>query len=114
MDLEASEAWVSAHVEAVQSTLAQCGAIVFRGFGLVSDADFDRFIRAFSWPNFTYAESLSNAVRRNRTPRVFTANEAPPDVQIYLHHEMAQTPVYPSRLFFFCEKPASGGGATPI
>ena len=114
MDLEASEAWVSAHVKAVQSTLAQCGAIVFRGFGLVSDADFDRFIQAFSWPNFTYAESLSNAVRRNRTPRVFTANEAPPDVQIYLHHEMAQTPVYPSRLFFFCEKPASGGGATPI
>ena len=114
MDLEASEAWVSAHVEAVQSTLAQCGAIVFRGFGLASDADFDRFIQAFSWPNFTYAESLSNAVRRNRTPRVFTANEAPPDVQIYLHHEMAQTPVYPSRLFFFCEQPANGGGATPI
>ncbi len=114
MDLEASEAWVSAHVEAVQSTLAQCGAIVFRGFGLASDADFDRFIQAFSWPNFTYAESLSNAVRRNRTPRVFTANEAPPNVQIYLHHEMAQTPVYPSRLFFFCEQPANGGGATPI
>ena len=114
MDLEASEAWVSAHAEAVQSTLAQCGALVFRGFGLASDADFDRFIQAFSWPNFTYAESLSNAVRRNRTPRVFTANEAPPDVQIYLHHEMAQTPVYPSRLFFFCEQPANGGGATPI
>jgi hypothetical protein len=35
-------------------------------------------------------------------------------VQIYLHHEMAQTPVYPSRLFFFCEQPANGGGATPI
>ena len=114
MDLEASEAWVSAHAEAVQSTLAQCGALVFRGFGLASDADFDRFIQAFSWPNFTYAESLSNAVRRNRTLRVFTANEAPPDVQIYLHHEMAQTPVYPSRLFFFCEQPANGGGATPI
>ena len=31
-----------------------------------------------------------------------------------LHHEMAQTPVYPSRLFFFCEQPAEQGGATPL
>jgi hypothetical protein len=53
-------------------------------------------------------------VRVNRTPRVFTANEAPPDVAIYLHHEMAQTPVYPSKLFFFCEQPAATGGATPL
>jgi hypothetical protein len=35
-------------------------------------------------------------------------------VAIYLHHEMAQTPIYPSRLFFFCEQPATEGGATPI
>jgi hypothetical protein len=27
---------------------------------------------------------------------------------------MAQTPVYPSKLFFFCEQPAETGGATPI
>ncbi|MBT4844294.1 MAG: SyrP protein, partial [Planctomycetaceae bacterium] len=49
-----------------------------------------------------------------RTERVFTANEAPADVKIFLHHEMAQTPIYPSRLFFFCEQPADTGGATPI
>jgi len=53
-------------------------------------------------------------VRTNRTERVFTANEAPPDVTIYLHHEMAQTPIYPSKLFFFCEKAAEEGGATPL
>jgi hypothetical protein len=27
---------------------------------------------------------------------------------------MAQTPMYPSRLFFFCEQPAAEGGATPL
>ena len=90
------------------------GAILFRGFPLVSAEDFDRFVTAFELPNFPYDESLSNAVRMNRTPRVFTANEAPPDVTIYLHHEMAQTPIYPSRLFFFCEHAADNGGATPI
>ena len=50
----------------------------------------------------------------NRTPRVFTANEAPPSVQIFFHHEMAQTPFFPTKLFFFCEQPAETGGATPL
>ena len=53
-------------------------------------------------------------MRRNRTERVFTANEAPPSVSIFLHHEMAQTPVYPSKLFFFCEHAQMTGGATPL
>lgn len=87
---------------------------MFRGFGVVDDQGFDGFIRAFGWPSFTYEESLSNAVRHNRTELVFTANEAPPSVSIFLHHEMAQTPIYPSKLFFFCEQASEAGGATPI
>jgi alpha-ketoglutarate-dependent taurine dioxygenase len=31
-----------------------------------------------------------------------------------MHHEMAQTPVYPSRLAFYCEKAAETGGETPL
>jgi len=94
--------------------LSRHGAILFRGLPIQTDLHFDACIRAFELPAFTYAESLSNAVRRNRTELVFTANEAPPTVAIYLHHEMAQTPIYPSRLFFFCEQAAQGGGATPL
>lgn len=106
--------WIFANRDRIEEQLALSGAILFRGFGLKDDGDFDNFIRAFDWPNFTYAESLSNAVRRNRTELVFTANEAPPTVSIFLHHEMAQTPVYPSKLLFFCERGADEGGATPI
>jgi hypothetical protein len=39
---------------------------------------------------------------------VFTANEAPAEIEIFLHHEMAQTPRFPSHLFFFCEKSPRG------
>jgi len=106
--------WIAQHRTHIEDQLALTGAILFRGFGVVNDGDFDAFIRAFDWPNFTYAESLSNAVRRNRTELVFTANEAPSTVSIFLHHEMAQTPVYPSKLLFFCEQAAEQGGATPI
>ena len=34
-------------------------------------------------------------------------------MQIFFHHEMAQTPFFPTKLFFFCEQPAETGGATP-
>ena len=100
--------------EALMSLLAIHGAIVFRGCGVTGAARFDRFVSAFGLENFPYNESLSNAVRRNRTPRIFTANEAPCDVEIFLHHEMAQTPIFPRYLFFCCEQPAEVGGATPL
>ncbi|WOE74483.1 TauD/TfdA family dioxygenase [Alterisphingorhabdus coralli] len=100
--------------EGVEEQLARSGAVLLRGFDLADAQDFDALIEATRWPSFTYAESLSNAVRVNVTERVFTANEAPPDVAIHLHHEMAQTPIYPSRLLFFCEFAPGEGGATPI
>lgn len=94
--------------------LKRHGAILFRDFPVCTAQDFDIFVSAFNYPVFTFDESLSNAVRANVTPKVFTANEAPSSFQIMLHHEMAQTPHYPSRLFFFCEISPSSGGATPI
>jgi alpha-ketoglutarate-dependent taurine dioxygenase len=112
--LDASASWVAEHRDPLLRQAAEHGAILFRGFPLRTPEDFDRFVTAFALTNFAYDESLSNAVRVNKTPRVFTANEAPPTVTIYLHHEMAQTPVYPSRLFFFCEQASATGGATPI
>ncbi|MEO2034569.1 MAG: TauD/TfdA family dioxygenase [Planctomycetaceae bacterium] len=112
--LDMTADWIRLNRRMLYQKSVQHGAILFRGFPLSSDHDFDAFVTAFGLPAFTYENSLSNAVRKNRTPRVFTANEAPSDVTICLHHEMAQTPVYPSRLFFFCEQPAASGGATPL
>lgn len=106
------------YMTAQKTVLDQClvknGAILFRGFGVVTASDFDATVASYGEASFTYAESLSNAVRVNVTERVFTANEAPPQTSIFLHHEMAQTPIYPSKLFFFCEIAAEEGGATPI
>ena len=112
--IESTVEWVSDHRESLNVKAAQHGAILFRGFPLSTDQDFDAFVAGFDLKNFPYEGSLSNAVRTNRTPRVFTANEAPSNVNICLHHEMAQTPIYPSQLFFFCETPAESGGATPL
>ena len=90
------------------------GAVLVRGLSIAKPEDFDAIVTAFDLPNFSYEESLSNAYRINFTPRVFSANEAPSDITIFLHHEMAQTPIYPSMLFFFCQTAADEGGATPV
>ena len=112
--LEDAIKWVKQHQSELETELSKAGAILFRGFPLRDAETFDAFSGAFGYPSFTYQESLSNAVRINYTERVFTANEAPKEVEIYLHHEMAQTPISPDKLFFFCKSAADDGGATPI
>jgi len=114
MSLEQSMTWIAENLSQLELELASAGAILFRGFPINSAETFDAFSAAFGYASFTYKESLSNAVRINFTERVFTANEAPKEVEIYLHHEMAQTPISPDKLFFFCKAAADNGGATPI
>jgi alpha-ketoglutarate-dependent taurine dioxygenase len=107
-------AFLKASKAAVDAALDNAGTLLFRGFDVPDPLAFDAAIEAYGEPGFTYEDSLSNAVRTNVTPRVFTANEAPPSTEIFLHHEMAQTPLYPSKLFFYCEIAEMTGGATPL
>ncbi|MCE9591576.1 MAG: TauD/TfdA family dioxygenase [Planctomycetes bacterium] len=113
-DLPATLSWVAVNLGKIKEQLARHACILFRGFPFRTVEDFDAFVVAFGFEPFTYERSLSNAVRLSRTRRVFTANESPPAFQIPLHHEMAQTPLYPARIFFYCEKPAAHGGATAV
>ena len=106
--------WVKRHSRDLLANATRDGAVLLRDFPVSSAEDFDAIVEALDLPNFPYEKSLSNAVRINRTPRVFSANEAPPEVQIFFHHEMAQTPLYPRWIFFSCEIAAEKGGATPI
>lgn len=112
--LAEAEQWISENLESLKKELGFTGAILFRGFPVSDAKSYDRFFSAFGYANFTYKESLSNAVRINHTEAVFTANEAPKDVEIYLHNEMAQTPIYPGIISLFCESAAEQGGATVV
>ena len=113
-DAKSAASWLSSERGRLLSILACDGAVLLRGLPLSNALDFDACVVALELENFTYSESLSNAVRINKTERVFTANEAPSEVEIFLHHEMAQTPTYPSKLLFFCEHSSDTGGSTPL
>ena len=112
--LDEACAWVTGAAPELSRLAGEHGAVLVRGLPLAKPEEFDAVVSALGYPNFSYANSLSNAYRINHTPRVFSANEAPADVTIFLHHEMAQTPFYPSKLIFFCQVAAGQGGATPV
>uniref|UniRef100_A0A7N0ZW19 TauD/TfdA-like domain-containing protein n=1 Tax=Kalanchoe fedtschenkoi TaxID=63787 RepID=A0A7N0ZW19_KALFE len=108
-DLPAS---ISAHKPWLQSCLHRSGAVLFRGFPLRTPSDFNAFVEAFGFQELPYVGGA--APRTNVVGRVFTANESPPDQKIPFHHEMAQVPEFPSKLFFFCEVEPGSDGETPI
>ena len=110
----ALENWICEKKDHLISKLESTGAILFSGMPVKDANDFDHFVSTFQFRAFTYEESLSNAVRINKTDKVFTANEAPREIEIYLHHELAQTPVYPRYIFFFCTSASELGGETPL
>ena len=109
-----STAWVAEHRDEIMQAATKHGAALLRNIGVETVEGFDAVVQALSLDNFPYKKSLSNAVRVNRTERVFSANEAPPEVQIFFHHEMAQTPLFPRWIMFSCEIAPQEGGATPL
>ncbi|KAK1290093.1 Clavaminate synthase-like protein [Acorus calamus] len=96
----------------LESLLRSSGAVVLRGFPVSTAAEFDGAVEAFGYEELPYVGGA--APRTNVVGRVFTANESPPDQKIPFHHEMAQVPEYPSKLFFYCEVEPQKGGETPI
>lgn len=89
------------------------GAVLLRGFAHATTADdFSAGAQALRLAPFDGRESA--APRTAVAPHVFTANEAPPSEQIPFHHEMAQAGSSPRYVLFFCETPATKGGATPL
>ncbi|KAK7261768.1 hypothetical protein RIF29_28087 [Crotalaria pallida] len=103
---------IKSHLPYIESLLLKSGAVLFRGFPVSTASDFDAVVEAFGYEELPYVGGA--APRSNVVGRVFTANESPPDQKIPFHHEMAQVPEFPSKLFFFCEVEPLSGGETPI
>lgn len=96
----------------IDSLILKSGAVLFRGFPVEAASDFNDVVEAFGYEEFPY---VGGAAPRTRVVgRVFTANESPPDQKIPFHHELAQVPEFPAKLFFYCEVEPGNGGETPI
>lgn len=104
--------WVSQNREQLRQQLLDYGAILFRNFPTKTPEAFNSFVESFGFENFPYVGGA--APRKHIVGNVFSSNESPPQNLIPFHHEMAQVPNYPAKLFFYCDHPSTQGGETPI
>ena len=105
----ATAAFVKSHRASIDKALRDHGVVLFRDFPLRKAEDFDTFVCGFDgFQDLSYEESMSFAVRKRCSNRICTTNEGK-DGGLVFHHEQAQTPLWPSRLFFCCLLPARPG-----
>ncbi|MFG2078070.1 TauD/TfdA family dioxygenase [Nonomuraea maritima] len=92
--------------------LMRYGAVLFRGLGIASPADFHRFVGTFGEPFTDYRHG--NSPRTAVQTGVWTSTEYPAEYEISLHNELSYAHRWPSRLFFYCDQAPGTGGATPV
>jgi acyl-CoA synthetase (AMP-forming)/AMP-acid ligase II/alpha-ketoglutarate-dependent taurine dioxygenase len=104
--------WSRANSITVENHLKENGALLFRGFGINSAAQFEEFLSGVSGEllNYTYRSTP----RRNVTERVYTSTEYPANETIPQHNEMSYSQEWPRIIGFCCLKAAAGGGQTPL
>ena len=93
--------------------LHRCGALLFRGFGISTEADLGRFAAEFSGKDLL--NYTGGASPRSRLEgKVYTSTEYPPDLTLALHNELSYADEFPRLLFFCCAIQPETGGETSI
>lgn len=103
--------WAQDNRDAIERDLTAHGAILFRGFGLRSAADFERFASAVT-P--TLYDEYGDLPRRAAGGRIYEATPYRNDKAILFHNESSHMHAWPRKQWFFCEQASEAGGTTPL
>ena len=104
--------WARGHQALIEQHLHRHGAILFRGFDVVTPEQMDRFIQATAGGALVYEERSSP--RSQVSGNIYTSTDHPPSERIFLHNEQSYNLSFPLRLFFTCVTPSLEGGETPL
>jgi len=110
-DLDLVE-WSRTRKEFLETKLLQHGAILFRGFGVDSAVEFERFASGLCRGELfgEYGDLPREAVGG----RVYGSTPYPSDQTILFHNESSHMHRWPMKIWFFCVTAAQQGGETPI
>ena len=121
-DVKDRAEFVAREREALVGCLRRHGAVVLRGWGGRSESKDFLDVMSALCKEAHGGMACSAGVRLTVVDggdaaslhSIVTANEAPPCDTIPFHHEMAQCPKPPAYICFFCDRPPTTGGATPL
>jgi alpha-ketoglutarate-dependent taurine dioxygenase len=104
--------WVRANRKFIEQQLLEHGAILFRGFDVDSQGDFEKFLNSVDAQLMDYVEGATP--RTSLGGNVYTSTEFPASQSIALHNELSYVVTFPTKVWFLCLQPAAEGGETPI
>ncbi|HEX8138167.1 MAG TPA: TauD/TfdA family dioxygenase [Pyrinomonadaceae bacterium] len=101
------------YADSLRARLSQAGALLLRGFPVLTAPEFAQFVRWFSGRELLdYVGGASPRIKL--CGRVYTSTEYPGHYALSLHNELSYTYRWPRHLFFCCVKPPAQGGETPL
>jgi alpha-ketoglutarate-dependent taurine dioxygenase len=105
-------AWAAANRPLIESSLRTHGGLLFRGFRIEAQEDFERFIDAMGIVRMHYVEGATPRTEIGK--QVYTSTEFPREHPIALHNELSYARSWPMKIAFCCLRPADTQGETPI
>jgi amino acid adenylation domain-containing protein len=103
--------WAKSERSTLETALLKHGAVLFRGFGLRTAADFERVAQSVCGELFGEYGDLP---REGTGGSVYHSTPYPEDQSILFHNESSHLPRWPAKQWFFCFEAAREGGATPL
>jgi alpha-ketoglutarate-dependent taurine dioxygenase len=98
--------------ELIDDLLLNHGAVLFRGFHVDTQQDFNGFMAGLNLALGNYVDG--NSPRTKLSDAVYTSTEYPAELPISLHNELSYSDAWPARLYFCCVIAAATGGSTTI
>ena len=101
------------HRDFLQEKLLEHGALLLRGFPVLTAPEFAQVVRWFSGRELLdYVGGASPRMKLGGG--VYTSTEYPKYISLSLHNELSYTYTWPVHLFFHCVRAARRGGETPL
>jgi len=104
--------WAKENRPWIEEKVLAHGGVLFRGFLVGHQEDFERFVAAVCSGLLNYIERATP--RTHLSDKVYTSTEFPPSQRIMPHNELSYVLTWPTRIWFCCMTPSAEGGATPI
>jgi len=104
--------WAETNKQSVLDKLQTTGAVLFRGFDLLSIEAFEQLLTDLSGELVDY--SYRSTPRNQVSGKIYTSTHYPAHQTIALHNEMSYSRQWPMTIGFFCVQPAGEGGETPL
>lgn len=104
-------AWAPSNRELVNRWLLEHGAVLFRGFGIKSAAEFESFARGICGE--LYGE-YGDLPREQQGQNIYQSTVYPQEETIHFHNESSHLDCWPMKIIFFCAVAAEQGGETPL